>query len=106
MAMIFVKHASSKDEWKSPKDGSSSWIEYWKKHSGLALKDFCRDCGKAASPDDPLVGAHVQKVASIDQDYYIVPTHKSCNTQGASDNHSFSCDERALVPANHLKLPK
>ena len=104
MAKIKVKHISTKDEWEKPKDGSDSWIEYWKKYSGYQLKSFCRDCGNNVYGTNILVGAHVKKVNSSDNCIYIVPTCKSCNSAGASDEHEFECEEAILVPANKNNL--
>lgn len=104
MAKIKVKHIATKDDWEDPKDGSSSWIDYWDKHSKYNLQDFCRDCGKKISGTNIFVGAHVKKVNSTDNDIYIVPTCKSCNTKGMSDGHEFECDEVILVHANKNKL--
>ena len=104
MTTIKVKHVASKDQWKEPKDGCGTWIEYWKKHSGFQLKNTCRDCRLPITQDNPFVGAHVKKVDDIDDSIYIVPTCKRCNTQGAFDLHEFECDPRILVPANKDNL--
>ena len=105
MAKIIVKHVGTKDGWEKPKDGSPSWIAYWEKYSGYKKQDFCRDCGKKVTDkDDPLVGAHVKKVDTNDDSIYIVPTHKSRNTRGATDKHEFECEEAILVPANKNNL--
>lgn len=102
--IIKVKHVGSRPGWERPKDGTGSWIEYWSKHSGFELQNFCRDCGSEPKGDNIFVGAHVKKVDSDDDTIYIVPTCKRCNTAGANDKHEFSCDERILVPANKYKL--
>ena len=102
--LIKVKHVHSDDRWANPKDGSPSWIEYWKKYSGFELKDFCRDCHCKPSGDNIFVGAHVKKVNSLDETIYIVPVCKACNIKGASDCHEFECDSRILVPANKNNL--
>ena len=103
MSRIKVKHVLSRDDWGKPKDGSSNWIEYWKKHTKFPLQDFCRDCGSKVGGEN-LLGAHIKKVDAKDESIYIVPTCKSCNTKGASDCHEFECDERILVPANKDNL--
>lgn len=104
MAKIKVKHVATKDEWEDPKEGSPSWIEYWDKYSNYMKKDFCRDCGKKVEGDNILVGAHVKKVGTDDNDIYIVPTCKSCNTKGMHDGHEFECEEAIFVHANKEKL--
>lgn len=81
MEKIREKYVATKDEWEDPKDGSSSWIEYWDKHSAYQKQDFCRDCGQKAVGDNILAGAHVKKVGIDDIDIYIVPTCKSCNSE-------------------------
>ena len=53
-------------------------------------------CKKPITKDNPIVGAHVQKVASTDENYYIVPLCRSCNSSG---NFSFNIDEDYLVRA-------
>ena len=104
MEKIKVKHVASKDSWAKPKDGSKSWIEYWERYSGYKKQSFCRDCRCTTTDDNPLVGAHVKKVEGNDNTIYIVPTCKKCNTAGASDCHSFECEEAILVPANKDNL--
>ena len=69
MTDIKVKHVASRDDWKEPKDGSGTWIEYWEKHSRYQLKDFCRDCRKKVTSDNPFVGAHVKKLILVITQY-------------------------------------
>lgn len=102
--MIYLEHVSSKDSWIKPKDGSNSWIEYWEKHSCYSLPVYCPDCHEFITSFNPLVGAHVKKVYSSDNNIYIVPVCKKCNTIAATDNHRFYCSENLLVPANKDKL--
>jgi len=104
MTNIKVKHVASRDDWKEPKDGSGTWIEYWEKHSGYQLQDFCRDCRKKVTSDNPFVGAHVKKINSSDNSIYIVPTCDRCNKQGKSGEREFIVAEEILVPANKGKL--
>ena len=103
MGKILVKHIASKDDWGVPKDGSTSWLEYWEKHS-KKYAFFCCDCGKTCPSTKDIVGAHVQKVNSHDKSVYIVPTCNACNVRGAHDNHSFRVEEGDLVPANKDNL--
>ena len=58
----------------------SSWLEHWKKHSGLSLPSTCvaKGCG-----EKPEVGGHVIKVDSNDKDKYIIPI---CSKHNAKSN--------------------
>jgi len=72
-----------------------SWLEHWKNFSGQALRAYCPvvDCyGK------PEVGAHVQKEASSDNRWFIVPLCKPHN--GKTGETLTVSDSIALVPAN------
>ena len=59
-----VKNVSGSSRFPAPR-GYNSWLEYWEKQSGR----------------HDLVGAHVQKVNSADQSWYITPICKSCNSR-------------------------
>ena len=101
---IILKHVSSKDVWAKPKEGSSCWLEYWNKYCKEYYPKYCPDCRKRIYSDNELVGAHVKKCYSIDNNVYIVPVCKSCNTAGGTDNHEFMCDSNLLVPSNKERL--
>jgi len=55
-----------------------SWIEHWKKFSGLTTPMFCPVIG---CYNYPVVGAHVQKEDASDNNWYIVPLCKEHNNQ-------------------------
>ncbi len=103
-----VKHIASKDDWRSPKDSSTSWIDYWEKNNYSALLTNglrCRNCGCEGAKNNPIIGAHVQKVNSDDKTVYIVPTCKECNSKGIGNTpRVFEVSECDLVPANAKKL--
>lgn len=99
MARITVRHETTRDGWEHPKDGSGTWINYWRRHS-LVPCYVCSDCGEFPFGDNPMVGAHVKKVDGDDGRIYIVPTCRACNSRGAKDHHEFVCDRQLLVPAN------
>ena len=102
--LITVKHVSSKDSWVKPKDGSSSWVEYWYKHSKYEYPSICPDCKRHINSVSELVGAHVKKVNSYDDTIYIVPVCRECNSEAATNNHQFVCNSELLVPSNKYRL--
>ena len=102
--LIRVYHADSNPSWDTPKDGSKTWFEYWKKYSRAYVPYKCPDCGKLFINNSDIVGAHVKKRFSSDNSVYIVPVCRECNSRGGSDNHSFECDDLLLVPANKDRI--
>lgn len=59
-----------------PRDGSSTWKEFWENHSGRKFGQCsASDCMKMAE-----VGAHVAKSGSnTSKEWYIVPLCSRCN---------------------------
>lgn len=71
-----------------------SWLKHWEKFSEQPLPSYCseRSCIKT-----DLVGAHVQKYASTDSSWYIVPL---CNFHNNTINPIEILDHIKLVPAS------
>jgi hypothetical protein len=61
-----------------PPVGYSSWLDFWEKKTGLKATK-CNNVACSTTKD--LVGAHVIKVNSVDQKWYIVPLCKACNAK-------------------------
>lgn len=55
-----------------------SWLDHWKRFSGQPLPPYCQ---QSTCYEKPEVGAHVQKSASTDQKWYIVPLCKTHNSK-------------------------
>ena len=89
--MVQVKNVIGSSRFPHPA-GYTSWLDYWEKQTGCqATHCFALDCRKWTNG---LVGAHVQKVDSLDKHYYIVPLCEPCNHR----TDAFWVDESALVP--------
>ena len=56
--------------------GFSSWLEYYMKSNGLTTTPTCSRKGCACNAT---LGAHVKKVGSTDNSWYIVPLCDACN---------------------------
>ena len=84
-----VKNIKGTNRYRDPY-GHESWIDYWCKHRYKIY--VCASCGNGYCHD--LVGAHVQKVNSNDNKWYIVPLCKSCNQK----NEPFNVEDDMLVP--------
>jgi hypothetical protein len=71
-----------------------SWLEHWKKFSGQPASHCCElMCTKK-----PEVGAHIQKDASPDACWYVVPL---CSTHNAETGKTMDISDRVvLVSAN------
>jgi hypothetical protein len=72
-----------------------SWLEHWKKFSGLTLPNYCAEekCFQR-----PVIGAHVQKESFADKAWYIVPL---CRTHNDETGKALKISDKAkLVPAN------
>jgi hypothetical protein len=69
-----VKNVVGSSRWPAP-SGYSSWLDYWEKKSGKRVSI----CGVVGCSNTDLVGAHVKKVNSTDEKYYITPICRSCN---------------------------
>ena len=71
-----VKNLNGTSDNKPPV-GFTSWKEYW-----IAIKGFWPSlCAAYGCYDAPDVGAHVKKVDSYDDDWYIVPLCSKHNNQ-------------------------
>lgn len=70
---------------------NGSWIKYWESQRPYNTNKKCRACDNQYT-----LGAHVIKVNSYDQRWYIVPLCSSCNQQTIT----FSVSENDLVFAN------
>lgn len=68
-----------------------SWLKHWEKFSGLTAT-YCNEV-KCRNKD--LVGAHIQKANSTDNDWYILPL---CNFHNQSSGELEVTDSYKLVP--------
>ena len=91
--MIRVKNLHHTSD-RAP-DGYSSWKDYWEKKTGRRWPHTCcvYGCSKDAS-----VGAHVKKVGSYDNRWYIVPVCYLHNSAYFDDE--YLVNETDLVPVN------
>ena len=77
--MVKVKNINGSGFYTGAPAGYSSWLAYWEdKAQRKAYRCSAMDCKKWTSD---LVGAHVKKVGSYDQKYYIVPLCRGCNNR-------------------------
>ena len=58
-----------------------SWLTHWENFSNSHLRNCCSE---KSCKNRPEVGAHVKKVNSSDDNWYIVPL---CNRHNRIDNH-------------------
>ncbi len=70
-----------------------SWLKHWEKFSGQTTQ-YCTEI-KCTNKD--LVGAHVQKADSTDNNWYIIPL---CNSHNQSTGIMEVSDSYKLVSAN------
>ncbi|MDR3094383.1 MAG: hypothetical protein LBU62_07080 [Bacteroidales bacterium] len=75
-------------------NGYGSWLEYWEAKSGQRATK-CMRVGCSVTGRSNLVGAHVKKVGSYDNSWYIVPLCQADNMR--TDEFSVS---DLLVPVN------
>lgn len=76
-------------------DGYSSWKDYWEKKTG---RKWPRLCSHEGCYEEAVVGAHVKKVNSNDNRWYIVPL---CSTHNSFYyDVEFWVNESDLVPVN------
>ena len=88
--MVKVKNLHSTSD-RKPKN-YSSWKEFWKAKKGYWPNECSAgDCSGSAD-----VGAHVKKVNSDDNKWYIVPLCSGCNNR----TDEFNVPEFRLVPVN------
>ncbi|GMO12043.1 MAG: hypothetical protein Ta2D_13980 [Rickettsiales bacterium] len=91
MTLIKVKNLKGTSDNNAP---SGSWIKDWERVSGKKATK-CSYCGSISN----LVGAHIKKVDSIDNDWYIVPFCSSCN----QTEKEFLVDSSLLVSVNNIR---
>ena len=75
-----------------------SWIEHWKNFSNAKLGDYCYEKSCTKKPE---FGAHVQKVESNDNDWYIIPFCPGHNN--VRDEEIELIAGAPLAPANRQK---
>lgn len=91
---IKVKNLNGTSDNKPP-DAHDSWKSWWEKKKGRNFsKCSCKGCRENAQ-----VGAHVQKAASADKKWYIVPLCNSCNV--SKKNIEFDVKKDEIVPVNN-----
>lgn len=96
---IWVCNALNTSKYGTPSDCNcegEDWIEYWQIKTGNENKGECRACHKKAYPHSPIVGAHVMSISG-EAHAYIVPMHKSCNSEQSKLN-AFEVDIAELAP--------
>lgn len=93
-SFVVVKNLNGTADNKPPK-GYGSWLEWWIAQTGKK-SPYC-SCTDCLDPAE--VGAHVKKVNSDDNRWYIVPLCKSCN--GKSSDTTFTVKEADLVEVNN-----
>ena len=72
-----------------------SWLEHWKKFGGLEVPKFCPEEKCTQKPE---VGAHVQRDAVSDRNWYIIPL---CGTHNGKKGESLIVSDFVrLVSAN------
>jgi len=72
--------------------GYSCWLDYWEKNSGIRATTCCAyDCNARAE-----VGAHVIKVDSNDNRWFIVPLCQACSKR----TDEFYVPSDYLIPSN------
>ena len=90
--MVKVKNVPGSSRFPAPA-GYKSWLDYWEKKTN-STKTIC---GASGCSNKELVGAHVQKVNSTDQKWYITPICNKCNQR--TDEFDV-CWELVPVPSN------
>lgn len=78
---------------RKPIDGSSSWLDFWHKHSHRSIPYYCAAHGCANKAE---VGAHVITVYGDDRHWYIVP---ACRYHNGVDE-PYDVDANDMVPVN------
>ena len=65
----------------TPPEGCESWIDFWKKHTGLDIPSICQnDLCEHTREEQEIVGAHVRFF--LEDDIWIVPLCAACNAAG------------------------
>lgn len=90
---MLVRNIKGTSRFKVP-HGYKSWLDFWEKFRFKVA--ICASSGDdcCLNGTHKLVGAHVQKVNSTDEKYYIVPLCYSCNRR----EEPFNVDDDMLVP--------
>jgi hypothetical protein len=78
-----------------PPAGYSSWLDFWKAHYHGNQPLRCAAYSHGSEHTD-LVGAHVKKVDSSDNSWYIVPLCKALN----ASTEEFYVNDDMMVPEN------
>lgn len=69
---------------RQPKDGSGTWINFWKRKQGRS-PIYC--CCESCMETENLVGAHVQETGEDTRDYwYILPLCRKHNNPNFTDS--------------------
>ena len=92
-----VKNAKGTSRWSSPTCKCRTWIEHWKNNAAVNIPSRCPACGNVIKDKSDWDGAHVKKIKSYDERYYIVPLCSSCNSR---NDLEFDVDRDYLVLAN------
>ena len=66
---MIVKNVKGSSRFNKPCTGHDSWLSYWEDNKGILSNDRLHKCPACREPvyKDELVGAHIQKVESIDK---------------------------------------
>lgn len=95
MCFCRIKNIKGSSNNEPPK-GVGSWIEAWENYMGFkAIYCVCKDCQKLATD-----GAHVKKVGTDDDSWYIVPL---CHEHNMNTD-VIEVDGDMLMPANKSEL--
>ena len=78
---------------RRPPTGYVSWKDFWKAKKGY----WPSKCAVYGCTDTADVGAHVKKVNSVDNSWYIVPVCSYHNNQFGKE---LTVDDSMLVPLN------
>lgn len=94
--MIKIQNVNGSSRFENPV-GYNTWLEYWEAKTGKsAWRCSAIDCHKFGRVN--LVGAHVKKVGSYDNSWYIVHLCRGCNNRV----DEFYVDETLVpVPSNY-----
>lgn len=77
---VLVRHSSKTQNEHAP--NNIPWIEYWEKVTQREIPKSCPCCGRCPTKENPMVGAHVEKLILLGEynsTQYITPTCKRCN---------------------------
>lgn len=73
----------------------ASWLDHWVKFGGGSTPNYCSE--KTCLTKKNLVGAHVQKESTADNNWYIIPLCDAHNKKAATLEVG---DSTKLAPAN------